>query len=231
MKNFIILFSLLFGLSGAAFAIENSHENPNSSDAEVQESFHSIELKGNFEVYLSQGTSSSYHLEGEEGKLEAYIENGVLYVQSSGKSWDGANGVLHIVVNDFRSMKSAGAIELETSGMIKADYLELKFAGACEISMDLKANKLRLETAGASEVELRGSATYADFHSAGATEIEASEFKVRSLGIETAGASELEVYVTDELKVKARGASEIAYRGRPAHIHRDLKGATSLEAI
>jgi hypothetical protein len=226
MKSTILLLGAIIGFSLLGF---NMDVNPKALDQ--QRAFHSIVLKGHYEVYLTQGTSSKVEVKGDTERLETWVEDGVLYVEGSSKIWKGGDAVLYIQVAEFRSLSSSGAIELQSEGVITGDDVELELAGASEVSLALEVRKLWLQTAGASEVELSGNALYADFISAGASEINAMSFKVRSLGIETAGASELDVYVTDEMKVKARGASEIRYRGNPEHIIRDLKGATSLESI
>ena len=224
MKKHLVLLSIF--LSWAAFAA------PLKTDSESFEPFHSIELKGNFEVTISQGSQSEFTL-GEDSNLEAWVEDGILHVQAKGKAkmFSSEDGEIHIQVNELRYLSSSGAIELESEGRIKGDKMKLEFAGASEVELDLEVQSLRVETAGASEITLRGSATYADFKSSGASEFDANGLKVRSLGIETAGASEMEVYVTDELKVKSRGASEITYRGNPPHVIKDMKGASSLESI
>ncbi len=230
MKNLLFLFVTLGSISLIARPVTSVAQNPSHPD-EIQEYFHSIELKGTYEVYLSQGDVSNYRVEGKRESLDIHVVDGVLRIQNAGKTWGGGDAVIYIQVAELRSLSSSGAVELETQGIIVTDDVKLRFAGASEVIINLEAKHVKMETAGASEVEIKGSAMYADFHTVGATEVDAVSFKVRSLGIETAGASELEVYVTDELKVKARGASEINFRGNPEHIHRDLKGATSLEAI
>ena len=222
MKNYFLLLGLLLSFTALS-------SNPETLIS--LEPFHSIELKGNYEVYISQGGSCQLEIEGEKESVNTWVENGVLHVEGSGKIWKGGDAVLHIQVEELRSLTSSGAIELNSKGLISCDELNLEFAGASEVNLELDAKRLRLDAAGATEVELRGNALYADFKTAGASEINAMSFRVRSLGIETAGASELEVYATDEMKVKARGASEIRYGGNPQHIIRDLKGATTLEAI
>lgn len=227
MKNILVVTTLLLSWSLPSW----SSDFLSSGNIELSETFHSIVLKGNYEVYLSQGSNGELEIEGDKDRVKFWIDEGVLYIEGSGSIWKGGDAVLHIQVNDLRSLTSSGAIELHTQGVISGAELNLDLAGASEVSLDLDYRRVWMETAGATEVDLRGSALYADFKTAGASEINATEFKVRSLGIETAGASELDVYVTDEMKVKARGASEIRYRGNPDHIIRDLKGAMTLEAI
>ena len=226
MKRAIILFGVLL-----SFSLLGLKPDVNPVVVNQEMVFHSIVLKGNYEVYISQGSDSQLEIKGNRKSLETWVDGGVLYVEGSSKIWKGGDAVLYIQVDELRSLVSAGAIEIHTKGMISGKELILELAGASEASLDLDYRKLRMETAGATEVDLRGSALYADYKTVGASEINAIEFKVRSLGIETAGASELEVFVTDEMKVKARGASEIRYRGNPPNIIRDLKGASSLEAI
>lgn len=226
MKRAIILFGVLL-----SFSLLGLKPDVNPVVVNQEMVFHSIVLKGNYEVYLTQGSDSQLEIKGNKKSVETWVDDGVLYVEGSSKIWKGGDAVLYIQVDELRSLVSAGAIEIHTKGMISGKELVLELAGASEASLDLDYRKLRMETAGATEVDLRGSALYADFKTVGASEINAIEFKVRSLGIETAGASELEVFVTDEMKIKARGASEIRYRGNPPNIIRDLKGASSLEAI
>lgn len=227
MTKASFVFSLLLSL---CFMIQPATAGTMTADGTVVD-FHSIQLKGNYEVFLSQGDHSEYRIEGDAASISSRVENGVLYIENSGKFWNGAEATIYIQVSDFRSLQSSGAVEIHTSGVISANDVSIDLAGATEASLSLEVRKLNLEVAGASEVNIKGSALYADMITAGASEIDALAFKVRSLGIETAGASELEVFVTDELKIKARGASEIRYTGKPANIIRDLKGATSLDAI
>ncbi len=128
---------------------------------------------------------------------------------------------------ELRAVTFSGASDTKVSGFESDEPFAVSLSGAsvCQLSVDTR--EMDIVLSGASYLNLRGSGEVMDADLSGASVLKAFSFPVASADVRLAGASSSEVTVSDNLDVRASGASHLVYRGAPT-VGSDLSGASSV---
>lgn len=196
--------------------------------------FTALEVSSAFSVELSQGDAESLSIEADENLMKfirTEVRGGVLkiYVDEPVNSSKGLKAIL--TFKSLESMDFSGAVNVKGMNSMHFDQLEVELSGATELALDLQAASLGLDVSGASKISLAGEAKNVDADCSGASKIFAENLKTSTFSFESSGASKAEIWVTDELRVSASGASSIRYKGEVKKIKVDTSGASSVEKM
>ena len=93
--------------------------------------------------------------------------------------------------------------------------------------MDVRATSIDAIIEGASKLELMGSGDRFEAGVHGASTLNALDFMVNSADVETHNASTARVYASDDLTIRAHGASNVMYSGNAA-VDIDKSGGSSV---
>ncbi len=205
-----------------------------STETRELESFHSIDLSGAYEVYLTQSTNSGLKIETDENLhqyIETYVDDGILYVSSTRRIGRHRELALYMNFKDLKSIDASGASEVKTRGAVRGEKLSMDFSGAVEADLELDYEQVIGDFSGASELNLKGKASLVSLDGSGAIEVNALNLITKKFVLDVSGAAEASVHVTEELVIDASGAVEVNYKGNPKSITKDVSGAASIEAI
>ncbi len=210
------------GTRNLAFSVTERQE-------ELTESFNQIELEGNFEVYLFNGSEHKVVLEGNEELLNwvvMKVENNVLKVSylKDRVIKKGQSVILEITVQDLQRFTAASALKLITPDVFQFDEMSLDMAGAVSMELNLKGNVLDGHLAGATSIKAHGNVDEIRFEMPGAGKLEAFELKARKVNLILAGAGKAEVFASEELKVDIAGACSVLYKGHPERVFSNVSG-------
>ncbi len=122
---------------------------------------------------------------------------------------------LEITMPYLESIDFSGAVEADITGFEREPQLDVRLSGASDVWFNGTVEFLTADLSGASELELEGYANQMDVILSGASELDAFDFPVYDAALDLAGASKAEVTASQNLKVKASGASAVWYRGNP----------------
>ncbi|QJD97444.1 DUF2807 domain-containing protein [Mucilaginibacter robiniae] len=196
--------------------------------------FHAIKISGAYKVNLKQDSSLNITITADDNLMKyikTEVNNGELHLYNNKSINSSKDVVVTIGVRQLTAIKTEGAIELQSAGLINAQDLELQFAGASNVNLNLKANKLSTQGSGATEIYLTGQAASHDVHFAGMVKLQAYDLIINSYNLETSGASECELNVVKSLIVNSSGASQINYKGNPTAVNINKSGAASVKKI
>lgn len=196
--------------------------------------FTKIEISGNFKVVLKQDSSLTLNITADDNLMKLIktsVEDGKLKIHTKKNMCNSGDMMVTIGVRHLEELKTSGAIEVSSDGLINVQDLTLDMAGANKMTLDLNANNLTTTGSGATELNLKGQATSHNVDISGVGKIYALDFVVGDYDVETSGASHCDINVLKTLTVHSSGASEIRYRGNPSSINNDKSGASSLEKI
>ncbi|MBS4056460.1 MAG: DUF2807 domain-containing protein [Bacteroidales bacterium] len=196
--------------------------------------FSAMEVSSAFSVELSQGDAESLTIEADENLMKfirTEVRGGVLkiYVDEPVNSSRGLKAILNF--KSLESMDFSGAVKVKGMNSLHFDQLEVELSGATELDMDMTASSLDLDVSGASKISLVGEVKHVDADCSGASKIYAENLKTSTFNFESSGASKAEIWVTDELRVSASGASSVRYKGEVQKIKVDTSGASSVEKM
>lgn len=194
--------------------------------------YSSIEVGGAFEVFLTKSNEFSLVVEADENLhslIITEVKDGVLHIRSKENICNAKAQIIRLSLPTFNAIKASGAAELESKDAFEMEKLELSISGASEVELNVNTKLVVSKLSGASELELAGKADTHAIDMSGASELDAESFMVNKYAIECSGASECAINVSDELNVKASGASEVKYTGKPSTITKSLSGASELK--
>lgn len=145
-------------------------------------------------------------------KLEYNVENGTLYLKSTGEK------SINVYAPLIEEISSKTIVKIKTNNTFKTPTLKIFSEAASTYQMDLECDNLIIDGKGASDFRLKGSANFMNAELSGASKLNAYDLTVKSAKINTGGATKAYVFVTDSLDVKSTAASEVKYKGNPASL-------------
>ncbi len=204
-------------------------------DTRVATGFSRIEIDGQAEVILLQGTSEGVTIEATAQALrqiDTDVRNRTLSITLSDQRswWDwilGGNATRspRITINfiNLERIEASGSVNF-TASTLKAEDLRLEFAGACTLHIgDLQASRLRLDGAGAVKAELAGKVPAQFIDLSGVSSYQAGGLFSESAKLQVSGAGKALVNASKSLKVEISGAGVVRYIGDP-RIEQEISG-------
>lgn len=209
-----------------------------SSGDEVYGIFNALKIYGAVDVVISQGEKETVKVEGDEkGKSIVVIKNknNTLEIYTDNKkNIKDFKVKVYVTLSEFKHLNCSGAVDVSSSGELKADNLgvdisgasdvkltlnvtnlNLKVTGASDVTLKTTAEKVKADISGASDVTLSGTASDLDLMCSGASDLKAEKLKVKNGKVKCSGASSTKVYITENLDIDATGASSLKYKGTP----------------
>jgi len=228
----IILLVLVLGLGLGQDALAKRVKGSGNVITETRSlsSFHAIEIGGAWDIELIKSNEEKIIIETDDNfmpYIKTNVSGGELEIEQDIDINNPTKLSLIIYYKSLDELDISGAAELFSSDVLEADFLELDFSGASEVTLKIKAKTIDAEISGASKVELNGNATDADFDISGAAVLRAYGLEINNLDLEASGASTVKVLVLDKFGIDASGASSVRYKGSPSLNMRDISGASS----
>lgn len=193
--------------------------------------FTRLEIDGNFDVYIQQGSQAGLKIEADEN-LHELIEvknfGSLLEIHTRDNILRAKKKSLYITCTDLEKAELNGAINFRTEKPLDLRTLAVFVSGASDIRMDIKAEKIWLEVSGAADCDLRGKAGQLDLDLSGAGEFNAIDLESREAAVTMSGAGTAKVWATEELRVDISGAGSVRYKGDP-RISKSIAGIGSLK--
>lgn len=210
------------------------------SETRIVDFFDKIELRGSFDLHLSQAEDFSMIIEADDNVLpliETRINSQdrlivdledcirshepiVLFVSAPNIeeiSINGSGDVFAATTWDFNSLK----LEIDGSGDVDVDSLFVNFAeidieGSGDIFMRyIDALTINAEVRGSGNIDLSGFTNDFNVEIDGSGDVDALDLIAETCDIDISGSGDCEVTVTDELNIKIRGSGSVLYRGNP----------------
>ena len=203
--------------------------------------FSAIEIGGEVNVFLSQGSSNSIEIEADEN-LHEYIITEIsgdkLVIKNEVDIKDAKKLDIYVVFKEIDELYGHGATDIEALTAIKtSNNFKLSASGAVDIelkkgltcqniamsssgSSDLYVDKLDAQdldakVSGSSDLELEGTANSIVLSSSGASDIDAKNLIVKTANVTASGSSDIYIHVTEKLSAVASGSSDVYYSGNP----------------
>lgn len=193
--------------------------------------FDKLSMGDAFKIEVIQGTQFSVTASGDRRNLDDLIvevfdeELRIRYNNNRNRQYQTQ---IFITMPTLTEVDFGGASDSEISGFDGITAFKMTLSGASESELNINADKLILVLSGASQLSAESETSQeilADLSGASTLNMFASA--TLSANLELSGASDAKVNVTNELEVKASGASIVRYRGTPS-VSTDLSGASQV---
>ncbi|RMG73877.1 MAG: DUF2807 domain-containing protein, partial [Bacteroidetes bacterium] len=129
--------------------------------------FHSLDLRGGFEVELTQARGHSLEIEASEGlmdQIHTRVDDGVLIVETKGRIREKEAIKLYISSPTFRQIEASGAVDLSATTPLAGRALAMNISGAGDIDLALALDELRVDISGAGDVRLKGEVDEVEYY-------------------------------------------------------------------
>jgi hypothetical protein len=242
MKTRMLLLSLLTVVSIFTSCKKDQIEIiPSSNVSSVEKSVsidNKLEVSGPFRVHLTFSTTEESVIIEANDNLHRYIDvenkNGWLKVRlRNNLNFNSRHGVLNVYIttSKINEYQIQGAASVFLENELYAANTNIDLDGACFFSGTLYSNNLYADLSGASKLELSGSTMLLDVKGEGACAVKNYGFEVAQLDADLNGASEVYVSVSESLKVRANGGSNVYYKGNGVIRSQDLSGGSSIKKM
>ncbi len=225
-KIFPLLIILLFLLAALApaFAIKGERKISHFTELVVSSAFKVVLTQGNEEKLL---LDASDH---DMGEIITEVRGSKLIIKLKETNFSRQVGGVSVCLTFIilTDINVSGAVEIQGTNAMSFNDLKIEGSGASIISLNIAAKVLNCNLSGASSATLVGQAARFDIDLSGAPKLNALEYTAKESNIVASGASTAQVNITEKLKVKGSGASNVQYSGNPAVVESDLSGAASI---
>jgi len=226
---FLFLAISLSACTGAFFDV-TGNGNIISESREIEE-FSRIQLKGGYQVTITEGSTPSLEIETDDNLME-YIKTEVhgdrLVIESTASIFSQSGIVINLTYTSLEEIGVSGAASLENYGTVASESLDLNISGAAEIDLKVDVQELDVSTSGAGSLSMSGEAQDATFSLSGAGSLEAYTLTTTDCRVSVSGVGGAEVYVTGSLDAHVSGVGGISYKGDPEDVSQQVSGIGSI---
>lgn len=195
------------------------------------EPFHSIDLSGKGQLFVTQGDHKDLEIEGEDNILDIMtteVKGGVLYIDYEENLGKTKPIKIFCSAEEFKNFSISGAGKIIGESLIEGEELNFDLSGASDITLEVAVKKMRTEISGAGEAEFSGEAEEHIFNASGASELEAMDLKTMRTSIDISGSGSARVHCDEKLKAQISGAGSVRYKGN-AEVSQSISGAGSIK--
>lgn len=226
---FVLLGALLASLFiSCTYSTSTSVENRESKVVLHQmEDFHSIILKGGYDITLKQADEHLVKVNGESklhNRTDIYVHDGVLYMtMKNSEITTDSRMKVDISFKELSKLSIEGGLALSTEGFIQSTDFDMRIQGGANTHLKIKADRITAKGEGGVNMRFEGVCDTFTASTEGAGNIDAIQLKARIVDCRVAGVGNASVYATDELFAQVEGIGRINYRGNPL-VHKNVQG-------
>ena len=198
------------------------------------DSFHSIDLRGEGNIYLTQANENALSIETDDNileNLEVYVENGTLIIKPEktiGCLDPTKNINIYATMEDIESFDLSGSGAIIGETLIEADKLDIEVSGSGDIDLEVDVTTLSIDISGSGEANLEGRAINNNFEVSGSGTLNAIDLESDTVDIDISGSGEAHVTAIDSLEVEISGSGDVRYKGDP-EISQSVSGSGNIQ--
>jgi len=206
-----------------------------TSETRTVDTFHSVDLRGWGNLYVTQDGASDIRIEAEDNILpilQTYVRDGVLVIeQKEFKCVRPKKPVnVYVAMDEVKQLTLSGSGKIIGQTKITSDSLGVKVSGSGDIDFDVDTEKLRTTISGSGNAQLKGDATTHDITISGSGDIQSYDLDTEKSTVKVFGSGKSEVSVSDELDVTITGSGDVYYKGDPV-INTQITGSGKMKKV
>ena len=191
--------------------------------------FTRINVSSAFEVEITQSSSYSISITGDNDKIEVTKVGDRLNIRIKPNSGSLRTPKAEITMPDITSLALSGASKGTIHGFSFTHEFSLSLSGASKLTGDLDAGDVTFALSGASTVELQGLASDMAVTAGGDSHVKLSGFEVDNADVMFSGASDGTVKVDGRPDANLSGASKLTVDGNPTMGDINISGGSTID--
>lgn len=165
------------------------------------------------------------------------------------KTWNNVKTKAYVSVKELNALTASGASNVHVLGPLSSNKLKLNMSGASDlkeanlqigtllidisgasnVKANIKATNIAIDGSGASDIQLEGITDDLSVNLSGACHAKLYKLAAKGAILDVSGASNADVNVSDMIKAKAAGASDINYIGNATVKESSNSGASKIK--
>lgn len=224
MKRRIIHFLIISAFGAMITSCEDTFCVNGSGPIEQRElmmsTFHSVEVKTEIIVYLTQNPNATQSVEirGQANildELDIYVSNETLIIEGRECYNTDEELVAFIDLNQFKRLELSGSGEIIGTNIFVTNDVEIDLTGSGTIDLELLSDDIESYISGSGLLRLQGECDDHEIRIPGSGSIESFGLQSHETDVKIPGSGSVEVYVLDFLNVLITGSGSVYYKGFP----------------
>jgi predicted small secreted protein len=200
--------------------------------------FSSVTFAGVGELNITQGSTESLTIEGEDNvlaRIRTEVKDGNLYIGFERENWQDMIRPTRAIKYDLK-LKNLNNLDLSGAGSVniprlQAENLVFRVSGAGGVKINqLTATNVTCTLSGAGNVEMNGKVTNQSITLSGLGNYSVGDLQSVSATIGLTGAGSATLWARDLLNVKISGAGSVSYYGSPK-VNKEITGLGVLNSL
>ena len=135
---------------------------------------------------------------------------------------------VYITMQQLREVVAAGATHVKIQNPLIGDDLHMQLTGASSLEGNLQLQNLYTTIDGASNINISGSSGTFNLIAEGASNMESYDFETLSFTGDLEGACNARLRIQESINIRAKGASNLYYKGDAVVRSQNLTGASHI---
>jgi hypothetical protein len=211
MKNYVLLFMMLFAIS----------VNAQNRETRNVGSFTKISFRFPGKVYLKQGSPQKVELEGKKDilqEVETEVEGSKLVIGREGNGWgdwkwndDDDKIIVYITVPNIEGVSVSGSGDVIGQTKITGDDFDFNVSGSGSLSLDVDASgDLKANVSGSGDIDLKGKCKEFDSDVSGSGKVVLAMNVSGTADFNVSGSGKIQASgSTDEVKTTISGSGKV----------------------
>ncbi|WP_291404456.1 head GIN domain-containing protein [Daejeonella sp.] len=186
--------------------------------------FSGVSSAGNYNVYITMGTSESLRLEGNAeviSEIETRIENGILKIGRkktlNKRTWKSTERIdIYIEAKTLHSLTVVGSGDIQVSGLVNSTKLTNTISGSGNITLEMDAENYVALISGSGKIDAKGKSENTSITIAGSGNFMGKNLQSEIANAKISGSGDIEIHVNKNLDALISGSGNIKYAGNPS---------------
>jgi hypothetical protein len=184
-------------------------------------SYHSIELKGSMDVFLTQGPAQDAVIEADDNIIQylELIEDGdkLIIKQKNHISFSGSNNIkIRLTAPNVKSLNLSGSGTIKLVNTLdNQEAVALGLSGSGNIEGAVHAPEVSASIAGSGNIDVTGETRDLKVNIAGSGNFQGKSLMTETANVSIAGSGDADVHASVKLSAKVVGSGDINYSGNP----------------
>ncbi|QMU28637.1 head GIN domain-containing protein [Adhaeribacter radiodurans] len=182
------------------------------------QSFHEVDVNGDFEVYITQGSPQKVEVKGEPNildELNTNVQNGKWKIEFDKCIRRSKTVQVYLTVPEVSSFYINGSGKIMGQNKLTASELSVAVNGSGTIQAELAATKVIARVMGSGDMELAGTTKQQSITIAGSGKVKSYNLAAEDVQVKVAGSGKTQVSASKTLDVDLSGSGTVFYRGNP----------------
>lgn len=198
------------------------------SETRQEPTFHSINMEGNIDVFVSYDTVSSIRVEAGENLID-YIETSVIGDELL--VYEAPNNIVNTKpIRVYVTMDSLENVYMEGSGDLDvndifSNHLNILAKGSGDMNFEIEATSINYQIQGSGDAKFVGNVTALNILIEGSGDFRGKHLYAYDANVEIEGSGDVFVNASNSLIAMISGSGDITYFGNPSTVTTSITGS------